>query len=1140
MNSSRVIAIFASAFLTVVGAGGQEFRGVIIGSVTDVSGGAVPGAEVTAVNFATNVRTTAVSSGDGTFTIPFVLPGEYRVTVESAGFKAAIRERVEVRVQQRVRVDFKLEPGVVSESVTVVGEVPLLDTADASVGTVIGQRQIANLPEAGRVSYLLARTAPGILPTDARLFTRVFDNGAVSNISISGAPSKSNDVLLDGIPNAVADNTVAFVPTTEAVGEIKVQANTYDAEFGRAAGGTLNVTVKSGTNQFHGSVFEYLRNDALEANSFFNNRSGLTKPRQRYNQFGSSAGGPVYIPKLYDGRNRTFVFGVWESIRQSDPNQILTTVPTMRERAGDFSQSFDSSGRLLTIYDPLSTRPNPDAPGRFLRTPFPGNVIPQNVQDPAARRLMSYYGEPNQPGATFTAVENFAFTGSAPDNYDSLLLRFDHNLTDRQRIFVRTSTSERRAGDVNLFDNIATNGGLGLRTSLGGAVDYLNSLTSNMILNVRYGLTRYGNDSDEMDFSIAELGMPAGLASAVDNPHFPAVSLSGYRGLGNEGDSVTRRNVHSFQVNMTRIGSRHTLKWGFDHRVYQENLQTTGAASGTFSFNPAFTRGPDPVANSNSGHSVASFLMGTPASGSIDKLVHPAFSNSFYAGFVQSDLRVSRSFTVNLGIRYEFEGPRTERYNRMVRGFAYDTLSPIQIPGRQLFGGLQFAGVDGQSRYQWDPRPHNFAPRIGIAWQIRPRLVFRSGYGLFLAGGSNFGGGTGASPGFSATTAMVPSLDGVTPLNRLSNPFPDGLLAPIGASQGLLTFVGQSISFVDVNSRLPYTQQYSAGFQFEPAGGLLLEASYSGSRGTALSIGNVNINQLTETQMQLGGLLQQSVPNPFFGMIDTGILSGRTTTRSQLLRPYPHFNAVTVRNPTIGNSTYHAALVKAERRFAHGWTFMASYTLQKLIDDNGTPQNNYFIAGERAISTLDRPQRLMLSGLYELPFGPGKRLAGGSSGIVRRLIEGWQLNWVTTFMSGQTLAVTSNVNTTGSLGGGQRPDSTGTSAALSGRTQDRLDRYFDTAQFRPPQPFAFGNVARRLPDVRGPGLQNWNLSLIKNTRVTEGTQLQFRAEAFNVWNTTAFGNPDTSFGASSFGRISDVAERAQPARQLMLGLKFLW
>jgi hypothetical protein len=282
------------------------------------------------------------------------------------------------------------------------------------------------------------------------------------------------------------------------------------------------------------------------------------------------------------------------------------------------------------------------------------------------------------------------------------------------------------------------------------------------------------------------------------------------------------------------------------------------------------------------------------------------------------------------------------------------------------------------------------------------------------------------------------------------------------------------------------------------------------------------------------------VPNPFFGQFTSGILASANTTLGQLLRAYPQFNSVTVRNPTIGNSTYHSAQVKVERRMANGLTFLASYMLSKLIDDVATPQNNFFLRGERSVSEIDRPQRLVVSGVYELPFGPGKAVTAGSSRVVRKIVEGWQVNWVSTFMSGQPLAVTSNVNTTGSLGGGQRPDSTGTSPALSGPNRARLDRYFDTLQFRAAAPFTFGNLSRRLPDVRGPGLNNWDISLLKNVYLTESIRVQIRAEAFNAMNLPAFDNPATSFGASTFGRISAVQNRANPARQIMLGMKLLW
>jgi hypothetical protein len=369
---------------------------------------------------------------------------------------------------------------------------------------------------------------------------------------------------------------------------------------------------------------------------------------------------------------------------------------------------------------------------------------------------------------------------------------------------------------------------------------------------------------------------------------------------------------------------------------------------------------------------------------------------------------------------------------------------------------------------------------------------------------------------------MVTSLDSVTPLHRLVNPFPNGLLAPIGSSEGLRTLTGQSISFVDVNGRVPYTQQFSAGFQVQTPGSLVIDASYSGSRGTGLATGNVNINQLPVELLARGGALQQSVPNPFAGQFTTGILASSTTTLGQMLRPYPHFNAVTIRNPTVGNSTYHAALIKVERRFGQGLTFLASYMISKLIDDVASPQNNYDLRGERSLSEIDRPQRLVISGLYELPFGPGKALLRSTNPVLRRIAEGWQLNWISTLMSGQPLAITSQVNTTGSLGGGQRPDSTGVSPELDGPNRSRLERYFDTSQFRAPVPFTFGNLSRRLPDTRGPGLHNWDISIIKNTSITERVRLQFRAEAFNALNLPAFDNPATSFGASTFGRISAV------------------
>ncbi|MBI1895551.1 MAG: TonB-dependent receptor, partial [Acidobacteria bacterium] len=867
--------------------------------------------------------------------------------------------------------------------------------------------------------------------------------------------------------------------------------------------------------------------------------------RQRYHMFGATAGGPLYIPRLYNGRNRTFIFGSWESVRQSDPTTALTTVPTLKQREGDFSETYDGRGRFLPIFDPFSTRPDPGQPGSFLRDAFPGNRIPQSRMDPVALKILPMYGLPNQPGVPLSAEENFFWSDSSPDNYDAFIIRGDHNISDAQRLFVRLSASRRpRLGDDNIFRTLATESRFLNRISRGAAVDYVNTLAPNLLVNVRYGLVRFGNITEirPADFQLTSLGFPESFARQVVSQSFPRIRISGIATIGRSGNQEALNDAHTLQANMTRIGARHALKWGGDIRVYRDVGLNAGYASGDFQFNQAFTRGPDAVRSTNSGHPVASFLLGTPSSGGVEKNVAPAFQNIYYAGYVQDDFRISQRLTMNFGLRHDYETPRTERYNQMTRGFAYDTTSPLQqqVPGLDLRGGLLFAGVDGQPRGQTDPQRRSFAPRFGVAWQVNPRMVVRAGYGIFFAGTTNLGRGTAASPGFSVPTPMVTSVDGVTPQHRLNNPYPNGLLNPIGSSEGLLTLAGQNVSFVDVSRSVTYTQQYSFGIQFEPMRNLLIETAYSGNRGINLEMSDINLNQLTEENLLLQDALLARVPNPFFGLITTGSLAGPTTTRGQLLRPYPHFANVAVRDPTRGSATYHAFQLKVERRFAQGFTFLAAYTNAKLLDDIGGIQNHRNLQAERSLSDINRPQRLVISGVWEIPVGPGRAWRPASNPILNKILEGWQMDWITTFQGGQPLAITKTPNTTNSLGGGQRPNSTGKTAELSGPVTQRIDRYFDTTQFVEPAPFQFGNLGRTLPDVRGPGLNNFDFSVIKDTRIKEMMRVQFRAEVFNLWNHPAFALPGTSFGTGSFGRISAVANRANPARQIMLAMKLLW
>ncbi|MGH9672842.1 MAG: carboxypeptidase regulatory-like domain-containing protein [Bryobacteraceae bacterium] len=1124
---------------------GQEFRGTILGRVTDSSGAVVANCPVTVTNEGTNTLVKTTTSLAGTYTVPFLVPGAYTISAQLAGFRTFQRQNVIVQVQDRIEIDVVLEPGQITETVVVRGETPLLETASASVGQVVNQNNIANLPMNGRAVYLMARITPGMVPTDTRLFTRPFDNGAVSNVSMGGSRANSNNILLDGIANMSITSQVAFVPSPDAVQEMKVQINTYDAEFGRASGGVLNATVKSGNNQFHGSLYEFWRNDILEANSFINNTVSEGKPRQRYNLFGATAGGPVYIPKLYNGRNRTFIFGSWEGIRQADPTSLLTTVPALDQRDGDFSKTVDPQGRPLTIYNPFSQRANPNLAGGFLRDPFPGNVIPRANMDPVALKMLDQFGKPNKPGAGPTAVDNFFWSGASPDDYDAFIIRADHDFNGFQRLFARVSASRRpRLGDDDIFGTLSTQSRFLNRLSRGAALDYVYTLTPTLLLNVRYGVSRFGNITEyrPRDFELSSLGFPKALESQVVRQSFPVISISGIQTIGRTGDAEDLGDVHTLQANMTRIGSRHSLKYGFESRVYRDVGNSVRNASGSYSFNDARTRGPDPVRNLVSGHSVASFLLGTPNSGTIDKNVATAFQNLFYSAYVQDDIRTSSRLTVNLGFRWEYEGPRTERFNQMTRGFAYDTPNPLQsvAPNLRVNGGLQFAAVNGQPRGQTDAVWKNFSPRIGLAYELNRKLVMRAGYGIFFAGTTTQGRGTGASPGFSVATPMVASLDGVTPADRLSNPFPSGLLPPIGASDGLLTLVGQGVSFTEVSRPISYAQQYSFGFQYSPVQNVLIEATYSGNRGIHLQNSNLNVNQLTTEQMGLQDALLVRIPNPFFGRIQTGSLATSTTTRAQLLRPYPHFTGVTLREFTDGSATYHAFFLKAERRFARGLTFLGSYTNSKLLDNIGNRQNNYNLAGERSLSSIHSPQRLTLTGIWELPFGPRRPWLSGGNAISRKMLEGWQLNWIGTLQTGIPLAVTSSVNTTQSQGGGQRPNSSGNSARLEGPVKDRLGRYFDTSQFVPAPAYTFGNIARTLPDVLGPGLHNWDISLIKDTLIGERLRFQLRCEAFNTWNHPAFGNPGVSFGTASFGRINEIANRANPARQIQLAGRFAW
>lgn len=1139
-------AIPAVAVLVAAQAWSQEFRATLVGRVLDPSGAPVPAAAVNVVQRATNLRHSTQTSETGDYTVPYLAPGEYRLEVEKAGFRKAVRDNILLRIQDRASVDVTLEIGAQTEFVEVKGTPELLETASASLGQVVSQQTIEDIPLNGRSPYTLIRITAGVLPTtraQTDFFLRNTSTGqtTTAQISISGAPSNYNEWLLDGVPTTGDDNGLMYIPSLEASQEFKVQTNSFDAEFGRFLGGVINASMRSGTNQFHGAAFEFLRNSALNARDFF----AASKPQFGYNQFGIAGGGPVYLPRLYDGRNRTFLFLIYDGSREGVPRSFVSTAPTVAQRQGDFSQTMTRVGGVparVTIYDPQTTRQSGSA---WVRDPFPGNAIPAGRINPVGRKLLDFYPPPTAPGDAVTSTQNLPLAYKDPVLDNGVAFKLDHRFGLRHSVFLRYSWRHFFVQGQGAFKNAATSRSVN-RYVPGVALDDTFTLNPATVLNFRYGFTRYHQNtrSDGYGFDLASLGFPASLARSIDRPAPPNVSISGYTGYGtyNLDNDVTE--THFFRGSIMRQMGRHALRSGAAYRILRHNSGPGGTDPGAFSFDGVFTRGPNPqVTSATAGNGVASLLLGLGASGSVTYSASVAEQTPYTEAYLQDDIRLTGTVNLNLGLRYEWEGAHTERFDRFNRGFDYHSPSPIEpqaaaayasspiaeVPVSQFAvkGGLLFANRNGLPRALTDRDRNNVSPRVGLAFSLTPKTVLRGGYGRF------YGPTTPESEtsfGFSAATPWVTTVDGgLTPVDTLSAPFPKGLVSPPGHQQGLMTQVGQAISFVNPRRTQLYTSQFQFSLQRHLPAGIVGELSYSGTRGADYPVTRA-MDEIPETwraqarQVFLStrrNMLNDSVANPFFGLISTGTLSGRTTTRGQLTRPYPHFTSISRIGNNIGSSRYHSLQIRANKRLSHGVTFMGSYTISKLIEQNFylNPTDERL---SRRLASFDVPQRLVLSGSYQLPFGQGRSWGSSAAGPAGALISGWQLNWVYSAQGGVPITISSG-------------ESLGRSARLPA-SERTLSRWFDPSAFRLRETLELVGTAR-LPDVRTHGRNNLDLSLFKDTRLTEAVRLQFRAESFNLCNRAEFGDPNATVGSASFGVVSS---QINYSRQLQFGLRLLW
>jgi hypothetical protein len=1125
----------------------QTYQGGLRGRVVDASSAAVSSARVVLVNQASNLATETAANDQGEYAFPALTPGTYTLSVEQSGFKRFERSGIVVATQSFLTVDIQLQLGDVAQSVQVTGEAPLMETAIPSAGGSLNGQQLADLPNIGRnVFIVLAKAAPNIAPVGDARYSRFQDQSGTSQITIAGGPSYGNNFLVDGIPVTETNNRTMIIPAIEAVQEVKLQANTYDAEMGRTGGGVFNTFLKSGSNDFHGSAFGYLRQPQWAANDFFRNRSGIPRGSQSWKDFGGSFGGPVIVPKIYNGKSRTFFWLSLEGYRQNEGFAQDFALPTAAERTGDFSRSFTRAGALQQIFDPLTTRA--DDTGKVVRDPFPGNIIPSARINPVGIAAAGYYPIPNK-ATPFYGAANYSASPLVNNRGDQYTGKLDHEITKWWRASLSYIHYKSQEPGNTWFPTVATP--VGTRLNRKTDSTQVNSTFipgPSTVVDVRWGFNRFPNlyRTVSAGFDPAKLGFAGSWLSDVQYPKFPRFDTGFFAPLGAENDAqwavYYSRNLGG---SVSKLVGHHDLKMGGQYRRIEIVNQPFGYSAGQFGFSDTFTRANYQAFDGVTGSPIASLLLGYPDSGSAQTTAKFFQFVRYYAGYLQDNFRVTPKLTLNLGLRYEWENGLQDENNALIVGFDRNAANPIsQTSGYPAKGTLLYAGLNGNPTHVLHSHNHKFAPRIGVAWARSSKMTFRGGYGLYWAPPSYAGFNT---LGYTQITQFIGTQDGGrTPVGSLVNPFPNGLLKPVGNAAGTAAGIGQSISFPDQNSGPPLFHQFSFDVQRVLPAQIVLTAGYVGSRSEhfLLGVGTVNLNQLTPQQMSLGSALFTTVDNPFFGKGGTGIIAPARITQAQLLAPYPEFGGVGMTFGDFNHARYDSLAIKAEKRLSKGLVFLSSWTWSKNRDialgppnnqngGAGAPQNIYNLEAEYSLSLLDISHRLTAAVDYELPFGKGRAFLN-SNRAVDLVLGGWQVNFLTFWQTGFPLPIT-QVNQNGIAGESvQRPNATGVSPAPV--VQDRITQWMNPAAFSAAPAFTFGNLSRTI-STRMPGATNWDFSLFKTFSLYERIKAQFRAEALNLFNTPMFSRPDVTVGSPTFGAIT--SQRNFP-RQLQIGVRMFF
>jgi len=1227
----------------------QVTSGSITGVVTDPTGAVIPGAKVIVVDVDKGYTYPTTTDAVGRYLVTNLRPATYNISVEAKGFKTYKQGGIVVDVSARVSVDVGLELGTTAQAVEVVGASPVLQTQDAVTGQEIDHALINDLPLVDRDVLDLAYLAPGVIQAAGAAYHRGTGLDFVSN----GGRNDTSDILVDGIaatsyePNTNI-NVILYEPSVEAVQEFKILQNNYSAEEGFSGNTYVSMITRSGTNNFHGDVYEFLRNQVLDANNWFSNETGGKLPPLRRNQFGGTIGGPIR-------KDKTFFFFDYDGTREHSGQTHSEAVPSPAEKTGDFGElcggngpnglapgaTFDASGKCSNpagqIWDPYSGVYAQGTPngywGRALQNFIPFNnlatyqspghpnlngtgfqlpAVPGNLIDPVAAKVMQYYPNPNLGVGTpsYNPYINWVGSGVNINNGSQFDVRIDHRFTDKTAFNARYSHGWSNWQSMNCFGNPLDpcSGGPGVGSTRAAAASLNHTFSPNTLLNVSLGFSRnfvfsQGIAKNYPKFNpITTLGLPSYLTTDTGPDASPAVLIYGgyaqvYGGnasIGSQAWAIYKNGnqVYHLLSTLTHMKGKHEIKFGGEWRVNRMNWFQDATPGGLeiYDFNDTSQYLYDPTGNGIGGDAMAGFLIGVGqpwAWGQYDISPHFSTQNHRFGGFTQDNWRATSKLTINVGLRYDLEIPRTERYNR---GSWFDPT--VSIPIQPNVGVLSAPPVSGASpwpsnlpmpdlshptgglvymnpsqRHAVDTPQKDFGPRFGLSYRLRDKLVFRSGYGLFY-NPTEFGT-TGAGPygneGFDANTGWLVTMNGdpITPWGRFSNPFPNGLLYPTGPSLGARTYLGKGVTEPVRNENIPpYSQTWSAGLQYELPRNWLIDANYLGTKGTHLyynGAGNLQYFgpwvEKEATDPSLVTALSTIVNNPYYGVINTtGCgMCGPTIGADHLIMPYPQFSGVSAVMPPVANSIYNAFQLKAEKRLSNGLSMLVTYTNSKSIDDASLGTWTAFIGGfakvrdpnnlklERSLSEWDIPQVFQVAYLWQLPFGKGKKWGSTWNPFVNAILGGWQTNGMWRFDNGQPINLSVSGDHPPDTYGSGTPNITG-KLEVNPKSKWFTEGYFANASqvLSVPPNYTIGTAPRMEPDVRVPGTKNAILSVFKNfslNKMREGSMLQFRVESFNALNHPQFGGIGSQWNTGSFGTVQN---QANSPREVQMALKVIF